>query len=152
MRHLPYTLGGRYIQRVTQQTPLHPLNNLKIAHLNIRASGQVLSKPQATILHCARQNTDIMCITEVKISRKNYNYYHHKDYQYLSQLTSQPPGASPQGRTHYTNSENIMPRPPPLSHISTQAEPPPSSLNSLRIPSNYLSNTKTKSTLPQNPP
>merc|ERR1712081_91772 len=23
---------------------------------------------------------DIMCFTEVKISKKNHNYYHHKDY------------------------------------------------------------------------
>ena len=65
---------------MTQQTPLSALNNLKIAHLNIRASGQTLIKPQATILHFARKATDIMCFTEVKISKKNHNYYHHKDY------------------------------------------------------------------------
>merc|ERR1712081_10494 len=72
--------GGRCILRVTQQTPLSALNNLKIAHLNIRASGQTLVKPQAIILHFVRKTTDIMCFTKVKISKKNYNFYHHKDY------------------------------------------------------------------------
>merc|ERR1712115_88091 len=56
------------------------LNNLKIAHLNIRASGQTLVKPQALILHFVRKTADIMCFTEVKNSKKNHNFFHHKDY------------------------------------------------------------------------
>ena len=37
-------------------------------------------------MHFAQQNTDIMCITEVKISKKNYNYYNHKDYNTFHNL------------------------------------------------------------------
>merc|ERR1711954_10350 len=35
-------------------------------------------RPQSYTL--PEKNTDIMCITKVKIYKKNYNYYHHKDY------------------------------------------------------------------------
>ena len=102
---------------MTQQTPLHPLNNLKIAHLNIRASGQVLSKPQATILHFARQNTDIMCITEVKISRKNYNYYHHKDYNTFHNLPANHQEQAPKEGLIILIRKTLCYNPPTITHI-----------------------------------
>merc|ERR1712112_569065 len=51
--------------KITNHIRLNPtinaLDNLKIAHLNIRASGQTLVKPQALILHFVRKTADIMC-------------------------------------------------------------------------------------------
>ena len=102
---------------MTQQTPLSSLNNLKIAHLNIRASGQVLSKPQATILHFARKNTDIMCITEVKISKKNYNYYHHKDYNTYHNLPDNHPEQAPKEGLIILISKTLCYDPPTITHI-----------------------------------
>ena len=53
---------------------------MRIAHLNICASGPVLNKPQATI-HCyAKKKYDVICLTEIKISKKNQNFFIHKDY------------------------------------------------------------------------
>ena len=37
-------------------------------------------------MHFAQQNIDIMCITKVKISKKNYNYYNHKNYNTFHNL------------------------------------------------------------------
>ena len=102
---------------MTQQTPLPSLNNLKIAHLNIRASGQVLSKPQATILHFARQNADIMCITEVKISRKNYNYYHHKDYNTFHNLPANHQEQAPKEGLIILIRKTLCYNPPTITHI-----------------------------------
>ena len=48
--------------------------------MNVCSSGPVLNKPQATILCYAKKKYDIICLTEIKISKSNRNYYFHKDY------------------------------------------------------------------------
>ena len=40
----------------------------------------MLNKPQATILCYAKRKFDIICLTEIKISKTNQNFYFHKDY------------------------------------------------------------------------
>ena len=39
-----------------------------------------LAKPQTFINSLAKQKTDIICITEAKITNKNCNYFTHKLY------------------------------------------------------------------------
>ena len=102
---------------MTQQPTIYALDNLKIAHLNIRASGQDLSKPQATIIHFAQQNTDIMCITEVKISRKNYNYYHHKDYNTFHNLPTNHQEQAPKEGLIILIRKTLCYNPPTITHI-----------------------------------
>ena len=40
----------------------------------------MLDKPQTTILSYARRKFDIICLTEIKISKVNRNYFAHKEY------------------------------------------------------------------------
>ena len=53
---------------------------MRIAHLNICASGPALEKPQTAILSFARRKFDIICLTEIKVSKANENNFTHKDY------------------------------------------------------------------------
>ena len=46
----------------------------------MQATGPHLSKPQAIINYFARKKFDIICLTEIKISKVNMNFYLHKDY------------------------------------------------------------------------
>ena len=49
----------------------------------------MLNKPQATILCYAKRKFDIICLTEIKISKKNQNFYFHKDYNTHLNLPSE---------------------------------------------------------------
>ena len=111
-------LGGWYTKRVTQQTPLSALNNLRIAHLNIRASGQTLVKPQAIILHFVRKTADIMCFTEVKISKKNYNFFHHKDYNTYHNLPDNHLEQAPKGGLIILVRKTLCNNQPTITHIN----------------------------------
>lgn len=57
--------------------------------MNVCSSGPVLNKPKAAILCYARKKFDIICLMEIKISKKNQNYYFHKDYNTHLNLPSQ---------------------------------------------------------------
>ena len=54
------------------------------------SSGPVLTKPQSTILHFAKKKVDIICLTEIKISKSNRNFYFHKDYNTYLNLPPDP--------------------------------------------------------------
>ena len=56
------------------------VKEIKIAHLNIFSTGSDLTKPQTLINSLAKQKTDIICITEAKITNKNCNHFNHKLY------------------------------------------------------------------------
>merc|ERR1712115_493033 len=106
------------ILRVTQQTTLYTLDNLKIAHLNIRASGQTLVKPQAIILHIVRKTADIMCFPEVKISKKNHNFFHHKDYNTYHNLPDNHLEQAPKGGLIILVRKTLCNNQPTITHIN----------------------------------
>ena len=53
---------------------------LKIAHLNIFSTVSDLQKPQTLKNSLDKQKTDIIWITEAKITNKNCNHFKHKLY------------------------------------------------------------------------
>ena len=55
-------------------------SDFRVAHLNICASGKQLTKAQSLIGHFARKKIDLICLSEVKISKQNRNFFHHKEY------------------------------------------------------------------------
>ena len=61
-------------------TTQKPMNDIKIAHLNISSSGPDLMKPQTLINSLHRKFTDIICITEAKITKKNKFFFKHTGY------------------------------------------------------------------------
>ena len=79
----------------TQDQNIFIKNNLRIAHLNIQSTGHLLTKPQTIIDFFARRKTDIICLTEIKISKTNQNFYHHKDYHTTLNLPLDPLNNSP---------------------------------------------------------
>ena len=68
---------------------------LKIAHLNIFSTGPDLTKPQTLINSLAKQKTDIICITEAKITNKNRNYFSHSLYD--THINASPEQTTKQG-------------------------------------------------------
>ena len=76
-------------------------------------------------MHFAQQNIDIMCITEVKISKKNYNYYNHKNYNTFHNLPDNHKELAPKEGLIILIRKSLC-NTPPLSHTYTQAEQPPS--------------------------
>ena len=71
------------------------INDLKIAHINIQATGQILTKPQTLINSLYKQHTDLICITEAKINNNNANYYIHN--QYITHINRAPNNSSKDG-------------------------------------------------------
>ena len=57
------------------------MNDIKIAHLNISSSGPDLVKPQTLINSLYLKFTDIICITEAKITKKNKHFFKHNGYK-----------------------------------------------------------------------
>ena len=57
------------------------MNDIKIGHFNISSSGPVLVKPQTLINSLYLKFTDIICITEAKITKKNKHYFKHNGYK-----------------------------------------------------------------------
>ena len=71
------------------------INDLKIAHINIWATGPILTKPQTLINSLYKQHTDLICITEAKINNNNANYYIHN--QYITHINRAPNNSSKDG-------------------------------------------------------
>ena len=74
-----------------------------------------------------------MCITEVKISKKNYNYYNHKNYNTFHNLPDNHQELAPKEGLIILIQKTLC-NTPPLLHTYTQAELPPSNSTLLIYP------------------
>ena len=61
----------------------------------MRSSGPHLNNPQSIINYFAKRKIDIICLTEIKISKANRNYYFHKEYKNSLNLPPDPLNNAP---------------------------------------------------------
>ena len=82
-------------ERTAEKTPSYLRSGLKVAHLNVCASRTLLNKAQSIILNFAKRKTDLICLTKIKISKTNKNFYHHKHYNTYLNLPPDPLNNAP---------------------------------------------------------
>ena len=74
-------------------------------------------KPQTVITHFAQQKSDIICISEAKISKKNYHYYNHKNYHTIHNLPTDHNNQAPKEGLIILIHKDLGLLPPPVIHI-----------------------------------
>ena len=92
------------------QRAMFEKSDFRVAHLNIRATGQQLTKAQSLIGHFARKKIDLICLSEIKISKQNKNYFHHKGYNTFLNTPTDHLQNSPKEGIAILISKNIDPQ------------------------------------------
>ena len=90
-------------------------SNFRVAHLNICAAGQFLNKAQSIITFFARKKIDIICLSEIKMSKQNRTFFQHKDYNTFFNTPPDPLLNSPKEGIAVLISKNIDPQ-----HVKVQ--------------------------------
>ena len=85
-------------------------SDFRVAHLNICAAGKQLTKAQSLIGHFARKKIDLICLSEVKISKQNRNFFHHKGYNTFLNTPTDHLQNSPKEGIAILLSKNIDPQ------------------------------------------
>merc|ERR1712114_171033 len=65
-----------------------------------------------------RKTADIMCFTEVKISKKNHNFFHHKDYNTYHNLPDNHLEQAPKGGLIILIRKTLCNNQPTITHIN----------------------------------